>query len=673
MLRWRLFLTSFCLLFFELACIRWIPAHVRYLGYFLNFILLASFLGIGVGVLTSRRSRLWLPPFPLMFFGLCVVVGMNWSDVIIPSTQVLYFGTNEGVARPENYLALPIIFIMVAAAFIPLAHRLGRYLAALPPLEAYAYDILGSLAGIAVFFVMSTFGLPPLVWFSILFIAYLPISWRREWILSAPLLIGAFVILAWMGLNSQWSPYYRITVTPNIQGGYTINVNNVGHQATIYSNERESFYFLVYDLLPKRVFQNVLILGAGTGSDVAIALQNGVEHVDAVEIDPKIYELGRTLHPEFPYSDPRVRVVIDDGRAFLRNTSESYDLVIFALPDSLVLTSGFSSLRLESFLLTREAIQAARARLNPEGLVVLYNYYREDWLVQKLAGLSEDAFGQPPFVTTYGDWGRAAVILNGPGLSEVDPALLTPYSTTPVFVPAGRGWPLPVIGQGLMNGNPALEPAVDDWPFIYMPSRVIPEAYLAGLGMVLLIALVFVGVAAPRSTLRKFNGHFFWLGAAFMLLETRSLVTFSLLFGSTWMVNSLVFFAILLSVLLAILFNARIKVRRVWILFVLLFASLAVNILIPQESLLEITNPVLRYGLASFLTFLPIFLANIVFSHSFRDTELADIAFGSNLIGAMVGGLCEYVALITGYQALLWVVLAFYGLAWLMRGRLAVE
>jgi SAM-dependent methyltransferase len=669
LLRWQLFFTSFCLLFFELACIRWIPSHVRYLGYFLNFILLASFLGIGAGIMTSRKQRLWLPPFPVLFFVLCAVVGLNWLDLRIPSTQVLYYGASEGLAQTENYLALPLIFILVAATFLPLARRLGNYLAVLPPLQAYAFDILGSLAGIAAFFIMSYFSLPPLIWFGILFIVYLPISWRREWILSAPLLVGAFVILAWMGEGSYWSPYYRITVTPNDIGGYIVNVNNVGHQETMPSSQRESFYFRAYDLLPKQPFKKVLILGAGTGSDVSIALQNGAERVDAVEIDPLIYTLGKTLHPEHPYADPRVHVIIDDGRAYLRNTSENYDLVVFALPDSLVLTSGFSSLRLESFLLTKEAIEAARARLNPDGLVVLYNYYREDWLVDKLAGLSEQVFHQPPFVTTYGDWGRAAVIINGPRLAEMDPVLMQPYTTNPVNVPQGRGWQLPVIGEGLLKGDPNLEPAVDDWPFIYMPARAIPGAYLAALGMVLVIALAFVGLAAPRSTLRRFNWHFFLLGAAFMLLETRSLVTFSLLFGSTWMVNSLVFFAILASVLLAILFNSRYKVKRVWLLFGLLFAALLVNYLIPQRLLLDIPAPALRYGLASLLTFLPIFLANIVFSHSFRDTESADIAFGSNLLGAMAGGLCEYFALITGYQALLLVALAFYALAWLVHQR----
>src|SRR6266540_6232808 len=89
--RVRLFLTSFALLFFELICIRWIPAHIRYIGYFSNFILLASFLGIGLGILLSRRSW-WIPPFPAMLAVLVLVVALNRIEVRLSSTQVLYYG-----------------------------------------------------------------------------------------------------------------------------------------------------------------------------------------------------------------------------------------------------------------------------------------------------------------------------------------------------------------------------------------------------------------------------------------------------------------------------------------------------------------------------------------------------------------------------------------------------
>jgi hypothetical protein len=158
----------------------------------------------------------------------------------------------------------------------------------------------------------------------------------------------------------------------------------------------------------------------------------------------------------------------------------------------------------------------------------------------------------------------------------------------------------------------------------------------------------------------------FFLGAAFALLEVKALITFALLFGSTWIVNSLVFFAILASVLVAVRVNTLFRIRRVWIFYVFLFAMLGVNLVIRPETLL-FANVFARYAVASGLIFAPVFLANVIFSNSFRDTETADIAFASNLLGIMAGGMLEYLSMLFGYHALLWFVIAFYGLAMLLR------
>jgi spermidine synthase len=669
-LRIELFLTSFTLLFFELVCIRWVPAHVRYLSYFMNFLLLASFVGMGVGILASRRERLWLPPFPILLFTLVISVVLNRFELRINSLQVLYYGAGDAIASPEHYLVLPLIFTLVALAFIPLARPLGRMLTALPPLQAYGIDILGSMTGVAVFFAMSYLALPPVIWFALLSLALAPLVRPRHLLLTMPFLLATIFVVYQLDRESYWSPYYRLQVSQMDGGAYSINVNNTGHQVAMSYQQRETFYFRAYDLLGQQPFKRVLILGAGSGSDVSVALHNGAEHVDAVEIDPQIYQLGTMLHPDRPYADPRVSIHIDDGRAFLRHSQERYDLIIFALPDSLTLTSGFSSLRLESFLLTADALKSAREHLTDDGLVVMYNYYRQDWLVHKLADMAQAAFDEPPFVTTYGALGRAAVIMAGPRLTQLDPALNKTYAELPGITLPGRGMQLPVIGQGRMAADQSLALTTDDWPFVYMPQPTVPTIYIASLGLVALISLIFLAGATPRGALRRFDWHFFFLGVAFMLLETRSLVTFALLFGTTWMVNSLVFFAILATVLLAILFNARFRVVRVWPLYILLFVSLVLNYALPLQSLLAINTPALRYSLASLLTFAPIFLANTIFSRSFRDAETADIAFASNLLGVMFGGMLEYMALATGYQALLLPVMLFYGVAFVLWRRI---
>ena len=169
-------------------------------------------------------------------------------------------------------------------------------------------------------------------------------------------------------------------------------------------------YFLPYERLGKDALDDVLIVGAGTGTDVAVSLSEGAKHVDAVEIDPRILQIGEQLHPDRPYDDPRVTTIIDDARAFLERTDKKYDLILFALPDSLTLVSGQSSLRLESYLFTQEAMERARSHLKPDGAFAMYNYYWESWLVDRQAGTLAAAYGHAPCVDSIGTVSHLAVI-----------------------------------------------------------------------------------------------------------------------------------------------------------------------------------------------------------------------------------------------------------------------
>jgi hypothetical protein len=692
----QLFLLSALALFAELLCIRWVPAYVRFVAYFSNFILLASFLGLGVGILLSR-SRGWpwlgLRLFPWLLLLLVAFVAVAKVEVHVSSAGVLYYGASEEGALPaENALALPAAFMLVALLFVCLGRPIGERLRQVtPPLRAYGLDIGGSLAGVAAFFVLSYTQQPPLVWFAVLFAVVLlltPLRWR-DLALAGPPLACAMVIGGALGAGYWWSPYYKVGLTP-IPGhpeGRVLTVNNIGHQMMLAAEHKEPFYRLPYEMFGQGAFKNALIIGAGSGSDPAVALRHGVERVRAVEIDPVIARLGRVYHPDRPYSDPRVILDVDDGRSFLRKTDERFDLIIFALPDSLTLTSQFSSLRLESFLFTREAFQEARGRLTDVGVVVLYNFYRETWLLRKIAAMLEIAFDQPPFVVSYGGWGRAAVLIDGPGLAQHDAGA------------AGR-WPvyaehdvatlnleddpdallLPVIGRGLLRAaswtgdpaevGPAPDPATDDWPLLYLRQPGLPGVYVAGLAMVAGCALLLVCGVGAGDVRRGFNGHMFCLGAAFMLLETRSLVSFALLFGSTWLVNSLVFFAILCSVLLAVFLSARLALKPSIGLYALLLASLLLAYLLPADAFLSISSLPVRYAATSIVAFLPIFLANLVFAGSFQLTgRSADLAFASNLLGVMVGGMLEYTALIFGYRHLLVLAVGFYVLSSLLLHR----
>ena len=659
--RTRLVLTSATLLFVELLLIRWIPSEVRYIGFFSNFLLMASFLGIGIGILLGRRRELdTVAIFPLLLLVVVFLITKLELNVQIRSRDELFFGLAESGAADVNFLVLPIVFGLVTALMATLAAPLGPLLRSMPPLKAYAWDITGSMIGIAGFTALSAAGTPPIAWFTVaaaLVGLLLVGDERRRVLLQLPagLALAIVLVLAFneSDRNEIWSPYYRINTYRGANGELYVNVNGIPHQALHpVAAPKEQFYDQLYKWFPGKTYPDVLVVGAGSGTDVAISLAKGAGHVDAVEIDRGIQQLGIDQHPDRPYQDARVSRFENDGRAFLRGMDKKYDLIIFALPDSLTLVSSTANIRLESFLFTDQAFASVRDHLAPGGVFVLYNYYREEWLIAKIAAMLDDAFDSPPILKMFD--ARKAIFAVGPQIDAL------------------HGGPPPgdTVDQVPDIGQPTPKPATDDWPFLYLRTPFIAPHYLAGLAFALLIALfgVFGAARAGGTTIRRFSPHFFVLGAAFLLLETRSLVSFSLLFGSTWLVNALAFFAILASVLLAILVNARFRIERPGVLYGLLFAALAVAYLLPPESLL-IDPPALRYLLAGGVAFAPVFLANLVFTYSFRDTRTADMAFASNLLGAMFGGAMEYVALLTGYRFLLLVVALLYALAWLFANR----
>jgi SAM-dependent methyltransferase len=665
----RLFLTSATLLFVELLVIRWIPANVIYVSYFSNFLLMSSFLGIGLGILLGRaRPRLRVSPFAPLLFGLVVLVLSAQLNIRFTPGDEIFHGLTAATSADANFLVLPLLMLLVVALLTTLALPLGGLLRAMPPLRAYGIDITGSLVGIGAFGALSAAGLQPIVWFSVAAILLTFLALGRgitAWsAVPAVAMLGVLVLVFRAGSGPEtWSPYYRIVafdatgpiaVVPGEppRGTMQLFVNGIAHQSLIEADASAALplHGQVYRWFPDRTFQNVLIIGAGSGTDVALALRRGAEHVDAVEIDPVIARIGRDFHPDRPYDDPRVTVHVDDGRAFLRRTEERYDLIIFALTDSLTLVTSTANVRLESFLFTEQSFIAARDHLDEDGVFLMYNYYREPWLVGKLHGMAATVFRQDPLLRLVHP--TSAVIATGPGVVQ---AVASGQVGDQVDELAPIGGTTPTV-------------ATDDWPFLYLRNPGIATYYLGALAVLLAFAAVAVTLASRTVGMplrRGFSPHFFVLGIAFLLLETRSLVTFSLLFGTTWSVNALVFFAILVSVLVAIGISARFPIRRPAPLYLGLFGTLALAWLLPPEQLL-VDPPALRYALAAGLAFAPIVFANLVFAHSFRDTGAADMAFASNLLGAMVGGALEYLALLSGYQSLLIVVAVLYFLAYML-------
>src|ERR1051325_3548456 len=553
-----LFLISFLILFLELAAIRWFPAHVLYLTFFTNMVLLAAFLGMSVGCLTANQRRDFLRWTPLLLvIAMAAAVGVEMSSGSFVKfvdvgnqarPEQIYFGT-EYKSQDLSRYAIPVevlcgfFFLVLALAFVGPGQELGRALKRWPNrLQAYSLNITGSIVGILVFAACSWLQVSALWWFVVVAIGLSYFTfYASEYYLQnrkpGPQLLAGLPLLLvlylaffvpthndYPGQNKAqqfWSPYYRIDFR---QQDLSLSVNLIYHQQMVSRNENFPAYALPHLLnrdAGRPAFENVMIIGAGSGNDVGRALNGGANHVDAVEIDPAIYRLGQQHHPDQPYSDPRVEIHLDDGRNFLRSTDREYDLIIYALVDSLVLHSGYSNIRLESFLFTRRAFDDVRRHLKPNGNFVIYNYFRQGWLAARLQKGLDEVFG-----------GGNSIVLTLPYRKVIEPQQAT-FGDFTIFFAGSTGelrnafaqksdyWlrndepPGPASPNGfqqqaggdaskwdhfglatVMSPEDSLRTATDDWPFLYLRKPMIPTLSWRGMvimgGLGLLLILLFL-------------------------------------------------------------------------------------------------------------------------------------------------------------------------------------
>lgn len=704
-----LFLVSALLLFLELACIRWFPAHILFLSFFTNAVLLACFLGMSLGCLAASRPDHLLRSTPAILALATAAAALaehyqtsNFFGRWVPEhggALQIFLGT-PALGRYETPWAIPaeilntVVFMAVAALMLGPGQELGRCLQQVPDrIQAYSINILGSIAGIALLAAASWFEIPPFWWFLAIG-AGLAYFLRRRFegrafqvrcgLLLIPVLAAGFTSFSGPGPTPRqhiWSPYYRIDYEAGRRG---IWASLGSHQVMVARTESAGKAYALPYLLRRDSgqpqFQDVLVIGAGSGNDVSRALAWGAAHVDAVEIDPAILRLGRLHHPDSPYSDPRVTLHQDDGRNFLRSTGRRYDLIVYGNLDSLVLHSGYSSIRLESYLLTLDAFRDVRQRLKPNGWVMVSNGFPQGWTVGRLYWQLQEAFGSAPLLFALpvprdfpadspggyalllaGDIGALQAGFRDHGrylLPQSEPA--TPQTPNGFLQTAANS-------EGWLSIAPSAPPvrvlrsATDEWPFFYLKNPSVPRHnFVGGLLMlaVSLAALAWLRVR-PWSGATPASPAMFFLGAGFLLLETRAVVQAALLFGSTWMVNTIVFVAILLLILLANLVVSLWKPQRLWPFFAGLFAALLLNLAVHPAVLLGWP----RYAsaiLGSALLLLPVFFAGVVFATLFARSTAPDRDFGANVGGAMVGGLAEYFSLVTGFRLLLLIAGAFY-------------
>ncbi len=725
----QLFLISVLGLFLELMLIRWVGTEIRIFAYLQNTVLVVCFLGLGLGCLTCRQPAdlraalaglgllallLALPPTHAVLARISQLLTvlddfMIWSKGVSTSP----FETVAAVA-----LGLGLTFSLMVIlwnVFLPIGRLMGRLMSDHPrPILAYSINVAGALVGIWLFVGLAALQLPPPSWFLVVvgLVGLLALTDRahvliaRRWTDVA--LAVALAVVVWVAgrdqgaLETRWSPYQKLVLTESHAGPeahlsigqYLISVNNVGYQAILDLSPEHvaadpatfapemagcSQYDIPFLLHPQP--QSALIVGAGSGNDVAGALRQDVERVTAVEIDPAIIDMGRRFHPERPYQSPRVRLVNDDARAYFAAAQDRFDVISFGLLDSHT-TSAMTNARLDHFVYTRESLRRAKDLLAPGGIVVLSFEAQKPFITDRMAAALHEVFGAWPLCvkvpqTAYG-WGGVMLIAGDL------PRVTERIQASPKLAALFERWQ--AEGPVRITGTTPI--ATDDWPYIYLQSPRIPLLYflLAGLMLMLLAYAAHKlklmngltkrsGQAddpkAPTAARRREAAHFFFLGVAFLLLEVQNISKASVVLGSTWMVNAVIISSILAMVLLANLVAARLpnlKPEFAYAGTILACGALYVFDMASLGALPVLARTVILGAWAS----APMFFSGLVFVRSYAGSARKDEALGANLLGSLVGGLLQSVTFLVGLKALLLIVAACYAAAYLTRPRVAV-
>ncbi len=668
---------TFAILVLELAMIRWFTTQIRIAAYFANLVLLATFLGMGLGVglgrHSSRLARWSVPALAVVCVLLACAGPLGIIHVAFPDLAPTEWGKDsEGtwLQFAGSATLVTACFWAIAAVFLFPGTIVGALFEKMPPLQAYAADLGGSLAGVLAMALAAALWTPPPVWIAL---GALPLLWLVRDRLSVVAAIIAVAAAAYSIEGARFSPYNRIDLTPEVEHEYgappsgatewMLQANRDYYQrmldlrpATVETPARH-YAREVYELpfsFSDRPGRSAIVVGAGTGNDVAAALRRGFARVVAIDIDPAILQTGVELHPEKPYSDPRATRINDDARGYFgRDTGERFDVVCYGLLDSHALFSSMSSLRLDNFVYTREGLAAAWSRVADDGVLsVSLTVIGGDWIYRRMIGLVQQATGRNPIVVSHG------------------------YDGGVTFL-AGRHLTLAAVRDHVEARQvfDSLDPSgipSDDWPFLYLRSGGIPWTYLTVFILVAITAALAVRrvFGASMFSRGRFDAQMFLLGAAFMLLETRAVTQLSLLFGSTWIVNTSVFGGVLLMVLAANMLAARLKTYRRALWYLLLAISLIVLWILPLQPFFAL--PLLaRAAVSGPLVAVPVFFAGVIFSSELRARVDAASALGCNLCGAVLGGLLENLSMIVGLRAIVLFALVIYlaSLKVALRGR----
>lgn len=657
-------IATFGILALELALIRWTSSQIRIFAYFNNIVLIGAFLGLGIGVaLGKRRPGLvhWTLPallvasLPIAFAEEFGLLHLPFPDQTIALWGGEVFESSLWIFT-RNLLTFGGIWCLIVSVFVFAGAAVGHLFTRLPTLVAYSSDLFGSLLGIVAFTLVTFLDATPPVWLLLGSAAFL-------WLSRRPFAVVAFVVvlgLGWFSIKGAiFSPYNRIDIIEDADS-IRLEVNRDVHQVMydlsdanlareshsdavrLMLTQQRDMYDLPFSI--NQVRNRALVVGAGTGNDVQGAVRNGYREVVSVDIDPRIMQLGRERHPEQPYSAPGVIAVVNDARAFLeQHRGEKFDVVCYGFLDSHAMFSSMSSLRLDNYVYTEQGIRSALNQLSDQGhLSLSISIYAGRWFHERIYWTVKKATGREPYVAFLGIHHAATYIVPRDG------AKLN-------LAPASKYMRLLSDQEEEVTWTTS-----DDWPFLFVRPNHFPWGYLIVLLGVLAITLVAVRRTFGRGVLTSgFDPVLFFLGAAFLLIETRGVTSLSLLFGSTWIVNSAIFASIITMALIANLAVHKLGLVKTTPWFVVLFLSVVLLGLVDfsyfnQFSLLT------RGVVGGLINALPIGFAGIIVSITLARSPNPSASLGSNLVGSVVGGCLEYFSMMAGLAAMAQLALVFY-------------
>lgn len=662
----RLFLVSLLILFAEVMSIRWFSIEYPLIQIFPNLVLTTAFVGMSAGLATYQK------PYTSQSLLIAVVSASLLCLMFVTRLHLdqLSLGHGGTVLLSIGFIAFVVVNLTII--FSNLGRLLGLEFSRFPSLHAYSINVLGSLAGVALFAVISWLWLSPAVW--ILMAAALTFALvRSKWILAYGLGFAAIAAFAHQG--STWTPYGRIHLNPIHELDATLGPGNchvvcnnslshdmlriVPHVSAEdtrknYGPAGDNYYTyrtwleLPYLMAPSHA--NVLILGSGSGNDVHLALLHGAEHIDAVDRDPFMLHAGKNLHPNKAYQNPKVSFHLGDARTFLRRSDQKYDLIQFTFLDTGGTLRLSSFLRSDNFVYTKESFQSALKLLKPNGLVTLSFACPINSVVpRRLYKTITDAWGQPPVTYAQDPWGPCYFFF-GPGATTA-PAILKQASPL-------REFPKP----GEYSEN---EPtASDDWPFLYTDTT---ETAVTSAWTYFLI----VGAAAivPLSVLRKglsgtvssgLSWSMFFLGVAFMLVEVKSITKLSLAFGATWIVSSIVIGVILVLAFISNFLVQRFQLRNPLPCYLGIAVMCLIDFFVNVPELTASLPTVVSGPIQALFACSPIFFGGMIFSILLSRAETSVLLLAANILGVAVGALLENLCVFLGINFLSLVALALY-------------